>query len=152
MRHRNPLFCTMAHTAFYLFYRWNVANKLPPCFRQYQLWYGLHLLKGKHAAKQMAYDTQLDWIIKMFTGANVTSPKKTQAQIQSRARVRAQAQGVGIVSIQLRGTTATTRRRRTARTSRLGLFTAITAGVSHPPYGPIPSSPRDDYLAFAKDV
>jgi hypothetical protein len=27
----------------------------------------------------MAYDTQLDWINKMFTGANVTSLKKTHA-------------------------------------------------------------------------
>ena len=39
---------------------------------------GLHLIKGEHAARQMAYGTQLDWINKMFTGANVTSLKKTR--------------------------------------------------------------------------
>ena len=32
MRHRNPLLCTMAQTAFYLFYRWNIAGEPPPCF------------------------------------------------------------------------------------------------------------------------
>ena len=79
VRHRNQLLCTMAHTAFYLFYRWNIAGEPPPCFRQRELWYGLHLLKGEHAAKKMTYDTQLDWINKMFTGANVTSLKKTHA-------------------------------------------------------------------------
>ena len=33
MRHRNPLLCTMAHMAFYLFYRWNIAGEATPCFR-----------------------------------------------------------------------------------------------------------------------
>jgi Centromere DNA-binding protein complex CBF3 subunit, domain 2 len=55
MRHRNPLLCTMAHTAFYLFYRWNIAGETPPCFRQRQQWYGLHLIKGEHAARRMAF-------------------------------------------------------------------------------------------------
>ena len=27
MRHRNPLLCTMAHMAFYLVYRWNIAGR-----------------------------------------------------------------------------------------------------------------------------
>jgi Centromere DNA-binding protein complex CBF3 subunit, domain 2 len=75
MRHRNPLLCTIAHTALPL-YRWNVAGETPPCFRQRQQWYGLHLIKDEHAARQMAYDTQLDWINRMFTGAGVTSLKK----------------------------------------------------------------------------
>jgi hypothetical protein len=79
MQHRNPLLCTMGHTAFYLFYRWNIAGETSPCFRRRQQWYGLHLIKGEHAAKQMAYDTQLNWIDKMFTGPNVTSLKKTHA-------------------------------------------------------------------------
>jgi len=30
MRHRNPLLCTMGYTAFYLFYRWNIAGENPP--------------------------------------------------------------------------------------------------------------------------
>jgi len=79
MRHRNPLLCTMAQTAFYLFHRWNIAGEPLPCFRRRELWYELHLLKGEHASKKMAYDTQLDWINKMFAGADVTSLKKTHA-------------------------------------------------------------------------
>lgn len=77
MRHRNPLLCTMAHTAFYLFYRWNISGETPPCFRQRRLWYDLHLIKGENAAKKMSYDSQLDWIKRMFRGANVASLKKT---------------------------------------------------------------------------
>ena len=84
MRHRNPLLCTTAHTAFYLFYRWNIAGENPPASAGE--WYGLHLIKGEHAAKQMAYDTQLDWINKMFIGANVTSLKKTHAGSIARAQ------------------------------------------------------------------
>jgi hypothetical protein len=79
MRHRNPLLYAMAHTAFYLFYRWNIAGKTPSYFSRRQQWYGLHLIKGEHAARQMAYGTELDWINKMFTGANVKSLKKTHA-------------------------------------------------------------------------
>jgi len=72
----------MAHTAFYLFYRWNIAGEMPPCFLQRQQWYGLHLIKGKHAARQMAYDTQLDWINRVFTGAGVTSLKTQTGRSQ----------------------------------------------------------------------
>ncbi|KAF2174917.1 hypothetical protein K469DRAFT_702412 [Zopfia rhizophila CBS 207.26] len=45
--------------------------KLLSYFRQRELWYNLHLIKGKYVAKKMAYDTQLDWINKMFTEANI---------------------------------------------------------------------------------
>jgi len=76
MWHRNPLLCTMAHTTFYLFCRWNIAGKTPSCFRQCQQWYDLHLIKGEHAARPMAYDAQLGRINKMFTGAGVTSLKR----------------------------------------------------------------------------
>ena len=34
MRHCNLLLCTISHTAFYLFYRWNITGEAPPCFRQ----------------------------------------------------------------------------------------------------------------------
>jgi hypothetical protein len=54
MRHRNPLLCAMAHTAFYLFYRWNIAGEAKPCFRQREQWYGLHLIKGENLAKKIS--------------------------------------------------------------------------------------------------
>jgi hypothetical protein len=75
VRPQNPLPCTMAHTAFYLFYRWNIVDEPSPCFHQRQRWYNIHLIKGEHAERQMVYDTQLEWINKMFIGANVTSSK-----------------------------------------------------------------------------
>jgi hypothetical protein len=78
MRHRNPLLCTIGHTAFYLFYRWNIAGETFPCFRRRQQWYSLYLIKGEHEARLVAYDTQLDWI-KMFTRAKVTPLKKAHA-------------------------------------------------------------------------
>ena len=93
MRHRNPLLCTMAHTAFYFFYRWNVAGEPPPSFRRRELWYSLHLIKGEHTAKMMTYDTQLGWINKMFAGANVMSLKKTHAGRSQGAR-HAELKGV----------------------------------------------------------
>jgi hypothetical protein len=66
IRHRNPLLCAMAHTAFYLFYWWNIAGESPPTFRRREQWYRLHLIKGENAEKQMSYDTQLHWINKML--------------------------------------------------------------------------------------
>ncbi|KAF2178737.1 hypothetical protein K469DRAFT_802592, partial [Zopfia rhizophila CBS 207.26] len=93
MRHQNPLLCTMGHVAFYIFYRWNVAGEPPPCFRRRELWYNLHLIKGEHAAMNMAYDTQLDWINRMFTEANVTSLKKTHAG-RSQGAKHAELKGV----------------------------------------------------------
>src|SRR5207248_1372196 len=62
-----------------LFHRWNIAGEPPPSFHRRELWYNLHLIKGEHAAKKMAYDTQLDWINKMLAGANAMSLKKTHA-------------------------------------------------------------------------
>lgn len=50
-----------------------------PSFRRRGLWYDMYLIKGEHAAKTMAYDTQLGWINKMFAGANVAPLKKTHA-------------------------------------------------------------------------
>ena len=86
MRHRNPLLCTMAYTAFYLFYRWNIMGEPTPTFRRRERWYGLHLVKGEDAGRRMSYDTQLEWINKMFEGANVASLKKTHAGRSQGAR------------------------------------------------------------------
>jgi hypothetical protein len=33
MRHRNPLLCVMAHAAFHLFYRWDIAYEAKSCFQ-----------------------------------------------------------------------------------------------------------------------
>jgi hypothetical protein len=59
MRHRDPLLCTMGQMAFYLFYRWNIAQEPPPQFKQRQQWYGLHLLRGGHGDKPISYDNVL---------------------------------------------------------------------------------------------
>jgi Centromere DNA-binding protein complex CBF3 subunit, domain 2 len=46
IRHKNPLFCTLSHTAFYLFYRWNCVREEPPRFQRRQQWYNIHLIRG----------------------------------------------------------------------------------------------------------
>jgi len=60
IRHWNPLLCTMAHMACLPLYRWNIAGETPPCFRRRQHRYSLHLVKGEHAARQIAYNMQLN--------------------------------------------------------------------------------------------
>ena len=75
----NPLLCMMSHTAFYLFYWWNITGEAPPCFQRRQQWYNLHVLRGSDALKRMSYETQLDWINRMFAGTGMASLKKTHA-------------------------------------------------------------------------
>ena len=69
VRHRDPLLCTLSHTAFYLFYRWNVVREPVPRFQQRQQWYGLRFLKGEGGRKALSYETQLAWTNRVFHGA-----------------------------------------------------------------------------------
>jgi Centromere DNA-binding protein complex CBF3 subunit, domain 2 len=76
MRRCNLLFYIMAQV-FYLSYitdRKSRVARANCCSR-----IAFHLIKGENAEKQMAYDTQLDWINKIFHGANVASLRKTHA-------------------------------------------------------------------------
>ncbi|KAL3258479.1 hypothetical protein ABHI18_006016 [Aspergillus niger] len=77
IRHRNPMVCTMAHSAFYLFFRWNIGREPVPRFRRRPQWYNLHLLKGESAEKPLSYDTQLYWINRVFAQVGLNSVKKT---------------------------------------------------------------------------
>jgi hypothetical protein len=86
-----------------------VLPLLPMERRRRELWYELHLLKGEHATKKMAYDTQLDWINKMFTGANVTSLKKTHAG-RSQGAKHAELKGVNEGQIRRAGCLPVARR------------------------------------------
>ncbi|EDN02388.1 predicted protein [Histoplasma mississippiense (nom. inval.)] len=54
MRYKNPLLCTISHLAFYLFYRWNIDPFKP-----------------------LSYDTQLQWVNRMYAAAGLLSSKKT---------------------------------------------------------------------------
>jgi hypothetical protein len=77
IRHRNPMVCTMAHTAFYLFFRWNIIKEPVPEFRRRPQWYNLHFLKGESAEKAFSYDTQLYWTNRVFAQIGLNTVKKT---------------------------------------------------------------------------
>jgi hypothetical protein len=94
MRHRDPLLCTMGQTAFYLFYRWNIAGEPPPQFKQRQQWYGLHLLRGGRGDKPISYEIQLEWINRVFMAVNLTTLKKTHIG-RSQGAKQAELEGVG---------------------------------------------------------
>jgi Centromere DNA-binding protein complex CBF3 subunit, domain 2 len=79
VRHKNPLLCTLSHTAFYLFYRWNVGREEPPRFQQRQQWYNIHLIRGGVREHPISYAVQLQWTNKLFAAANLQSLKKTHA-------------------------------------------------------------------------
>ena len=99
IRHRNPLLCTISHTAFYLFYRWNIAREPPPQFQQRQQWYHIHLLKGHDAEQPLSYDTQLEWTSKVFEAVKLSTLKKANA---GRAQGAKQAELCGVNEGQIR--------------------------------------------------
>ncbi|EAS32210.3 uncharacterized protein CIMG_13776 [Coccidioides immitis RS] len=99
MRHRNPLLCTMAQTAFYLFYRWDIVREPPPQFHNRQDWYQLHLIKGDDVRKPLSYETQLDWIRRIYSGTGLSGLKKTHAGRAAGAR---HAEQVGVSEGQIR--------------------------------------------------
>src|SRR5271155_4953868 len=79
MRHRNPLLCTMAYTALPVLpvehRRRDLPFSLPPASAVVTAFTSS---RASTRRDRWAYDTQLDWINKMFTGVNVTSLKKTR--------------------------------------------------------------------------
>lgn len=78
-RHKDPLFCTLSHLAFYLFWRWDVMKQETPRFQQRQQWYDSHLLRGDSTTKEISYATQLDWTNNVFKAVGLSSYKKTHA-------------------------------------------------------------------------
>lgn len=102
VRHRDPLLCTLSHTAFYLFYRWAVMKEPVPCFQQRQQWYGLRFLKGEQGKKALSYETQLAWTNRIFHGAKLTIFKKTHAGRSQGARY-AELSGVNEAQIRRAG-------------------------------------------------
>ena len=99
VRHRDPLLCTLGHTAFYLFYRWDCVREPPPRFQRRQQWYDLHLIKGHTPTSGISYGVQLEWINRIFKAANVGSIKKTHA---GRARGAQYAELAGVSEAQIR--------------------------------------------------
>ena len=60
IRHRDPLHCSLSHTAFYLFYRGNCVREPTPWFQRRQQCYSAHLIKGSTPDKGLSYGVQLD--------------------------------------------------------------------------------------------
>ena len=99
VRHRNPLLCTLAHTAFYLFYRWDCVREPPPQFQRRQQWYDIHLIKGYTPTTGVSYGVQLEWTNRMFKAARIGSLKKTHA---GRSRSAQYAELAGVSEAQIR--------------------------------------------------
>ena len=93
VRHRNPFCCTLAHLAFYMFYRWDCVREPPPRFQRRSQWYRIHLIKGQTLDVGISYGVQLDWTNRIFKNAHVKSLKKTHA-VRSRGAQYAELAGV----------------------------------------------------------
>ncbi|EFW21260.1 conserved hypothetical protein [Coccidioides posadasii str. Silveira] len=98
MHHHNPLLCTMAQTAFYLFYQWDIVQEPPPQFHNCQDWYQLHLIKRDDVRKLLLYKTQLDWIQHIYSGTGLSDLKKTHAGQAAEAR---HAEQIGVSESQI---------------------------------------------------
>ena len=99
VRHRSPLLCTMGQVAFYLFHQWNVAGEPLPQFHRREEWYALHLIKGEDAHNPISYETQLDWINRVYSGTGLAALKKTHA---GRANGARHAELAGVDESQIR--------------------------------------------------
>lgn len=90
----------MSYIAFYFFYRWNIVREPPPRFQQRQQWYNIYLFRGDKVKKPLSYETQLDWISKVFKGVNLVSLKKThkgRAEGAKQAEINSVAEGRFVV-------------------------------------------------------
>ena len=79
VRHKNFLLCTLSHTAFYFFYRWDICHQPPPRFQRRTQWYNKHILRGQTEEQGISYAAHLDWINKVYDGAGLHALKKTHA-------------------------------------------------------------------------
>ena len=79
VRHKNPLLCTLSHTAFYLFYRSNCVREEPPRFQQRQQWYNKKLIQGANEMQPISYEVQLQGTNRVFAAARLQSLRKTHA-------------------------------------------------------------------------
>ncbi|KAG2219641.1 hypothetical protein INT45_012342 [Circinella minor] len=86
IRHKDVRVCAFGAIAFYLFYRFHMSNEKFPKFTKNEDWYGLKLLKGKDAKKQMVYTTMNAPIVCAFRQCNITSLHTTHAGRGSGAR------------------------------------------------------------------
>ncbi|KAG2216357.1 hypothetical protein INT45_001609 [Circinella minor] len=86
IQHKDVQVCAFGAIAFYLFYRFHMSNEKFPKFTKNEDRYGLKLLKGKDAKKQMAYTTMNAPIVHAFRQYNITSLHTTHTGRGSGAR------------------------------------------------------------------
>ena len=80
VRNKDPLLCTMANVAFYLFYRWDCQHEPVPRFQRSSQWYTKPILKGaKSSVQPLSYQTMLEWVNRVFDIADLRTLKKTHA-------------------------------------------------------------------------
>ena len=84
----------MGHLAFYLF-RWNILREAPPAFSKREQWYPIHVLKGADRRKPLSYDTQNEWVRKVFYAAGLFSTSKTTHMRRGQGAREVERAGVG---------------------------------------------------------
>ncbi|KKZ68700.1 hypothetical protein EMCG_05693 [[Emmonsia] crescens] len=62
------------------------ATEPLPQFHRREKWYNLHLIKGADPRVKMAYETQLDWVNRVFNRTGLIALKKTHAGRANGAR------------------------------------------------------------------
>ena len=88
LRNKRPLICMLSGLAFYLLYRWDLGDEPFLDFSQRGAWYDIRLLKSNNANRTapLVYNSQLNWVVKAFGYAGVSSQKKTHIGRSSGAK------------------------------------------------------------------
>jgi hypothetical protein len=101
-QNKDPLVCPLGVLGCYLLYRWDLTEEPFPEFSARPRWYNTCLLKAGNATKEMAYNTQRQWIAKAFGLINLASSKKTHLFYNAHAKL-AELKGIAQEQIECAG-------------------------------------------------
>ncbi|KAF1316118.1 Short-chain dehydrogenase, partial [Globisporangium splendens] len=102
MRCKELLLCPLNSVATYLFWRWHIELEPFPDLSERPRWYGIHLLKGANAMKELSYNAQLQGVKKAFAACGIDSSVWTHATRSSAAKM-AELQGADEAQIRRAG-------------------------------------------------
>jgi Centromere DNA-binding protein complex CBF3 subunit, domain 2 len=88
LRNKNALLCPVGALAMWFFYRWEIFRETPPDFRSRESWYQLPLLPKslKTPETGLSFETQSDWIRRVFEEVDISSTKLLHTFRKSTAR------------------------------------------------------------------
>jgi hypothetical protein len=80
-RNKDPFICPLGALGFYLLFRWDLTGEPFPDFTDRSRWYNIRLLLSaknyQDVTAELSYNTQLEWITKVFFLIRLYSIKKT---------------------------------------------------------------------------